>query len=213
VISSAADFAAFTFPDRYVLKPEIDSGHGLYLMHYGLNLFDGLRYTREALRGKVVEYFGQRRGSHFIVEEFLAQEGIDSSDPIVPLDYKMHAFGGKVRIIHVDDRNTVSRDPLHRRQAWLSRDWVAAPFRMRVAEQESEPIRRPACFDGMLQVADAIATHLKDYIRIDLYATDDGPVLGELTTYTHAGRGFTDYGAMILAQTWHIFEDRETAPP
>lgn len=212
VVSSAADLDDFAFPDRYVLKPEADSGQGLYLMHHGLNLFDGLRYTRDALRSKVVEYLAQRRESRFIVEEFLAQEGIGPSEPIVPLDYKMHAFGGKVRIIHVDDRNTVSRDPWHRRQAWLSRDWVGTPFRMRVAEQESEPIRRPACFDAMLQLADSIATNLKDYIRVDLYATDSGPVLSELTTYTHAGVGFTDYGAMILAQAWHIFEDREALP-
>jgi len=209
VISSAADLDDFALPDRYVLKPEGDSGHGLYLMHDGLNLFDGLRYTRDTLRSRVVEYLALRRESRFIVEEFLVQEGIDPSEPIVPVDYKMHAFGGKVRIIHVDDRNTVSRDPWHRRQSWLSRDWVGAPFRMRVAEQESEPIRRPACFDAMLQLADAIATNLKDYIRVDLYATDSGPVLGELTTYTQAGVGFTDYGAMILAQAWHIFDDRE----
>ena len=202
---SAAEFINLPLPKRYVLKPKQDSGRATFLMHDDLNLFDGFRYSRSEISDTMRQYNQARPHSKFMIEEFVCQEGTDEKIPIVPLDYKLHSFGGKARIIQVDDRNTISRDALHRSQSWLSRDWVEAHFRMRKNEQQNDPISQPKCFERMLSLADQIATDIGDYVRVDFYASDAGPVLGEITTYSHGGVGFTEYGQKILAQAWALF--------
>ncbi len=213
VLNNLEEFDNFDFPSRYVMKPDTDSGAGLFLMHHGINLFDGFPCNREMIREKLENYLERKPGSQFIVEEFIVQEGTEQSYEYVPLDYKLHAFGGKVRIIQVDDRNTVSRDPLHRRQSWFSRDWVAAPFRMRKKEEENDPIQPPVCLNEMLGIADTMASDIGEYIRIDMYASNNGPVLGELTTYSHSGLGFTEYGSTILSQAWELYEGTDHPRP
>lgn len=205
-LRSMADFDAFQFPKRYVLKPDFGSGVALFLMHGNLNLFDGFTYSREDIRGKVAQYMEDHAHCEFVVEEYIVQEGASVDLPFLPLDYKVHCFGGKARIIHVDDKNAISRDPLHRRQSWLARDWshCRAPFRQ-VVEHPNVPIVAPRCLPEILRLADQIATDLKDYVRVDFYASDTGAVLGEVTSFTHAGLGFTEYGDLILGQAWEIF--------
>ncbi|GHG11211.1 ATP-grasp fold amidoligase family protein [Paracoccus aerius] len=210
IIKSIADFDRFDFPSRYVLKPDFASGVELYLMADDINLFDGFLYSREAIRDKVGKYISEGSGREFIVEEFVQQEGTETSSPIIPLDYKFHCFGGKARIIHVDDKNAISRDVLHRRQSWLGRDWshTPVPFR-KTGEHPNDPIRRPECFPKMLNLADELAGRLKDYVRLDFYASPEGPVLGEITSYSHSGLGFSEYGDNIMGQAWEIFSSVE----
>lgn len=207
VIEKEEDFHEAELPESYILKPVQDSGAGLFLMRGDLNLLDGFRYSRQEIGGKISSYLKANKRGRFMVEPFICQEGTDPTQPFIPLDYKFHCFGGKARIVHVDDRNTRSRDAIHRSQSWLSRDWVEAPARMRITEQQNQPIIKPKCYEEMLFIADKIASAAGDYIRVDLYATDNGPVLGELTTYSHSGLGFTEYGQFVLAQAWEIFRE------
>ena len=74
--------------------------------------------------------------------------------------------------------------------------------RMEQAGLPYAPIRRPDCYDEMLRIADRIAEDLDDYIRVDLYATDRGAVLGELTSYSNSGTGFTEFASVIMSQAW-----------
>jgi hypothetical protein len=211
-IASAQDLHRLAdAPERFVLKPDFESGSkGVFLMHRGINLFGGRRYGTGELERWVAEYLASRPKARFAVEEFLIQEGAAADAPVVPLDYKLHCFGGKVRIVQVVDRNPQYRNPPNS-QIWYARDWTEAPFRMRVAEQQNAPIRRPDCYDEMLRIADRIAKDLGDYIRVDLYATDRGAVLGELTSYSNSGTGFTEFASVIMSQAWEIFG--ETAQP
>lgn len=160
VLKTLDDFDSFHFPSRYVLKPDFASGVSLLLMHGNLNLFDGFTYTKDDIRAEVAKFMGERDISEFVVEEFVRQEGVEEDSPIIPLDYKIHCFGGKGRIIQVDDKNAIYRDALHRRQSWLSRDWTQAraPFR-HVVEHPNDPIHAPKCLHKMLDVADAISSH------------------------------------------------------
>ncbi|UIJ33122.1 hypothetical protein LV780_19885 (plasmid) [Cereibacter azotoformans] len=201
-----ADFDAFCFPGRYVLKPDFGSGVALFLMHGDLNLFDGLTYGRSEIRAAVAKYMENHPNCEFVVEEYIEQDGTDPRLPFIPLDYKVHCFGGRARIIHVDDKNAISRDALHRRQSWLARDWChsPAPFR-HVVEHPNAPIVAPRCLPEILRLADQVAANLKDYVRVDFYAARTGPILGEITSFTHAGRGFTEYGNLVLGQAWEIF--------
>lgn len=210
VIASIEEFDGFSFPGRYVMKPTFASGKELYLMHHGINLYSGRYVSKKAIRERMETYLLDQPGASYVVEEFLTQEAGEADAPFVPLDYKLHAFGGKVRLVHIDDRNTVSRDPIHRRQSWLARNWVEAPQRMRLVEQANNPVLMPDCYPEMLSHADAIAAELGGYIRVDMYATDEGPVLGEVSSYSHAGKGFSEFGDVVLSQAWEIFPDRQT---
>jgi teichuronopeptide biosynthesis TupA-like protein len=210
-ISSVEEFDAFSFPDQYVLKPDFASGIELYLMHGDLNLFDGFRYSKDTIRSRVAHYLATNLGSYFIVEEFLCQDVAPANQPIIPLDYKIHCFGNRARVIHIDDKNAVSHDVLHRRQSWLSRDWAHAPYPIRAeVEHPNGSISRPKDLEEMYSLADKISADLGDYVRVDMYATTKGPVLGEISSFTHAGLGFTDYGDTILGQCWEIFEAAPT---
>ena len=146
----------------------------------------------------------RRPKAKFAVEEFLVQEGVPAEAPVIPLDYKLHCFGGKARIVQVVDRNPPSRVTPPNRQAWYSRDWVEAPYRIRVSEEQSASIKRPECLEQMLEMSDRIASDLGDYIRVDMYATNEGAVLGELTSFSNSGIGFSDFGSTILSQAWEV---------
>lgn len=210
-IGNIEEFDAFDFPDQYVLKPDFASGIELYLMQGDLNLFDGFRYSKDVIRSRVGHYLTSNPGSYFIVEEFLCQDVAQKDQPIIPLDYKIHCFGGRARIVHIDDKNAISHDPLHRRQSWLSRDWAHAPYPLRTSvEHPNGPVAKPKDLDLIYDLADQISKDLDDYVRVDMYATTQGPVLGEISSFTHAGLGFTDYGETVLGQCWEIFDAAPT---
>lgn len=202
-LRSVDDLDKFELPTRYVIKPEATSGIGLYLMHDGINLFNGRATRLEDIKEDLRKC--ESEDQLILIEEFLVQEGVASSAPFVPLDFKMHAFGGRVRIIHVDDKNHLSRDRLRRVQGWFDRNLNPAPFRMRVQEVDGPMVARPDSFSKMLAVADEIARDFGDYVRVDLYAASDGVFLGEITTTTHNGVGFTPYGDYVMSQLWDLY--------
>lgn len=205
VLSSVKDFDHFDFPQRYVLKPDFASGKGLYLMHGDLNLFSGLVHSKKDLRKLIADHKAKHPSAQFIVEEMLTQEDVSPDLPVIPLDYKFQVFGGKVRFLVVYDKNTPSRNVGHLRQTYLARDWSEAPFRIRETAQLNNPVKKPRCFDQLVQIADNIAKDLDDYTRVDLYATSNGPMLGEITTWSAGGVGYTDFGDYVFSQAWEIY--------
>ena len=56
----------------------------------------------------------------------------------------------------------------------------------------------------MIRLAERIGTETGDYVRVDLYDTENGIMLGEVTTFSNAGLGYTDYGDRILSQAWCV---------
>lgn len=192
--------------ERFVLKPDFESGsRGVFLMHSGVNLINRRHYERADLEREIEKYLEGRPQASFSVEEFLVQEGVSAEMPVVPLDYKLHCFGGKTRIVQVVDRNPPSRLTPPNRQVWYSRDWIVSPYRIRVAEELSAGVKRPECFQQMLEIADKISADLGDYIRVDMYATNAGAVLGELTSFSNSGIGFTEVASLLLSQAWELF--------
>lgn len=210
---SIADFDSFEFPEKFVLKPDVASGVAVYLMHGGYNLNSGYRLDRSTLREEIRRYLEKHQSSSFILEEFLTQEGVNHNEPFIPFDYKAHCFGGKVRFIQVIDRNKLTGHFSSARQVWVSRNWDPAPFPLRLADSVDASVfppngnvRAPKCLDALIDLADKIASNINSYARVDLYATERGPVLGEITSFPNMGRGFSEYGNILLGQTWEIFE-------
>ena len=204
VLNTINELNNYNIPSRCVIKPESTSGKGLFLMHDNINLFNGI-YTSDADIKKELGLF-VKDGQKILVEEFLVQEGMTKEDPIIPLDYKIHVFGGKVRLIHVDDKNNLSRDKLRRYQGWFARDWTPSPQRFRPEEVEFLNFKKPENYNELIKVCDAIAKDFNnDYLRIDIYATNNGFYIGEFSHTSHNGVGFTEFGDLVLSQLWELF--------
>ena len=147
VSSHLEEIKAFAFPPRFVIKPANDSGRCTFLYDDGVDLLTRRLLKVADLLASVAEYKRKKPAAEFIIEEALRQK--DAGDQrVIPLDYKLHVFGGKVRIILVVDRNVFgSRDylnrQLYRQLGWYSADWRPAPFPMHVVEEEAIDFRQP----------------------------------------------------------------------
>ncbi len=194
---------AFSFPERFVCKPIIGSGEATYLWSDGFELRSRAKMTLNEMLDEISLYLKVNPGSKFIVEELVQQNC--ASERVIPLDYKISVFGGKARIVLVVDRNGSSLDDSARTQfGWFSRNWLPTPFPFKVETQESINFRPPEFFDEMISIAEAIGSDCKDYVRVDLYESNRGVLLGEVTTFPGAGLYYTDFGERIMCQLWHI---------
>jgi hypothetical protein len=190
---------------RFVLKPTDDSGQCTFIMSGGRNLLDRTPVALSEIRQALQDYQSRRPDASFLVEEFLTQNSATPGD-VIPLDYKLHMFDAHLRLIQVDDRNVFySRDPLNRQQGWFAGNWTPAPHRIRVRQEEAIDFRRPDRLEEMTEIACRIAAACGDYVRVDFFDTLEGVTLGEVTPFSHSGRGFTKFGDLTLSQAWELF--------
>jgi len=121
----------------------------------------------------------RRLGNRLVVEPILyAADGVTSPPP----DYKCHIFNEKTLVIEV----IVERFNEKHIQQFFSRDWERLPIYDPRFSQGNESLARPDNLSEIVDASDKLATDL-DYARIDLYATNEGIVLGEITNYPESG--------------------------
>lgn len=111
-----------------------------------------------------------------VIEAMLVVEGG------VPWDYRFFTFNGVVSHVEVNLRLNGKGYACH-----YTPDWVKLPFH----DPDYLPlypgeVMRPKRFDEMLRVAQTIGREF-DFLRIDLYASDDWVRVGELTLYPGGG--------------------------
>lgn len=121
--------------------------------------------------GKWLDEWGYRhvpRG--LIVEPFVGQNNV------LPIDYKLFVFGGKVTHIQVH----LDRETAHH---WMvfDRNWTR--LSRPVPEGDPPP---PASLSEMMRGAEALARNF-DFVRADFYEISGKPRFGELTFYPGSG--------------------------
>jgi len=88
---------------------------------------------------------------------------------------------------------------------------------MDVREVPDEPFPFPECWEEMLDDVRSLGSKLGCFMRIDMYATGDGPVFGEFTPTPEGGKGFTEWADKYLATFWKGLEGDDegsiTEPP
>lgn len=100
----------------------------------------------------------------------------------VPWDYKFFVFSGRVAYVQVDtDRFTG-----HKR-CFYDREWRKQPFSLHYPF-EPRDIPRPGHLEKMVIAAEELGRDL-DFVRIDFYDLEDGPLFGEITFAPDAGHG------------------------
>jgi hypothetical protein len=195
---NAVDWDTIVFP--VVAKPTHASGIGRML------------YTRadaDALLGEAVSAAWlaidhaayNREWAYSQVPPGIILETMLLRDGRVPWDYRLHVFGGRVLHIELDIRADG--------QGWhcsFSRDWEKLPFHdPHYLPFYHGTVPRPPWLDEMIRIAEATAAGL-DFARVDLYASDDGVYVGEITLYPSGGFEIFDppeYDAIIGAH-WNL---------
>lgn len=105
---------------------------------------------------------------HIIVESFIDDKGK------IPLDYKFFCFAGRVEFVLMTFDRFGDVAEKHFDRSFTPLDlWNGA-------QQYEGEITRPANYEQMLNVADALARDF-DFIRVDLYSVGDKIYFGELT--------------------------------
>lgn len=183
-------------PQRFVMKPEFASTSiGVMLLEQiTRDLFKNIVTGEESSRASLVEYCADIATRHygqanpeavFVIEELL--QGADGSIP--PPDVRCYSFQGEIGMIltehHITgqaramyfDGNFVPFDDLDER-------YSISDYSARTLDESIEAAVPPKNARTILNVARRISAAIPSaFCRIDLYDTDRGVVLGELTFY------------------------------
>ncbi|WP_133365257.1 ATP-grasp fold amidoligase family protein [Qipengyuania sediminis] len=92
----------------------------------------------------------------------------------LPIDYKIHVFGGMATHVQVH----VNRGKNHR---WMLHDRAFKPLK-----PTTDPMPAPRSLTAMLAAAEALASR-EDYLRVDFYEVRGQPLFGEYCLYPGSG--------------------------
>lgn len=183
VWSSADQIDLSAMPHEFVLKSDGGAGgHGVFpLRREGPDTFrvlgeDGAVLSGEDLR----QHFREHRASRppYFVEAFLTQvDGVGE----IPDDIKIYAMYGEVGTVMLR-RMPRHADLAAARYRYLDADGVDLGADVARGQQIDSTIRLPESFAQLVEVARHLSRAVAlPFIRVDVYDTVDGPVLGELT--------------------------------
>ena len=168
--------ARIAWPAPFVVKSRHGSNQNLFVRSAAIDW----QHVRRRAQGWMAARYGWwldewlygeiERG--LLVEPFIGAQGV------LPIDYKLHVFGGRVAFVQVH----LQRETAHR---WivLDRDW-------RPTAARADPPPRPRSLPAMIAAAETLVETLADgigYVRADFYEVDGAPRFGELTFYPGSG--------------------------
>lgn len=112
----------------------------------------------------------------------LVEETLKPSDDGELRDFRFYTFNGSVKAISIGS-------PTYRSQGlnvFFYPDWHVIPLESgSITLPDPLPVR-PALLDDMIAAAEALGAGI-DFVRVDLYDTDQGIRLGEITIYPESG--------------------------
>lgn len=128
-------------------------------------------------RHHAIEWAYQHIRPKIIVEEFLTpRTGTEL------YDFRLYTFDGVVKAINVGSPS-YRRDHLN---AFFYPDWTLIPLSRSFEELPTEIPPRPETLEELIAAATRLGEGI-DFARIDLYDTNRGIVLGEVTVYPQGG--------------------------
>ena len=187
--------------DRFVIKPTSSFGARACrsLVRDGdrfRDLHTGRRWKPGRLERVLRREHGRRRPDAWIVEELLLP--VDGA--LRPIeDYKLYCFGATVELIL--HKRALPRPKTYRAQ-FHDRDW--APVNVGLEDHDDPVVAVPIHGKQVVETGERIASQLcYPFIRIDLYDTLRGIVLGEFTPGPGRAYGFNPTWNARLVKRWH----------
>lgn len=169
-----------TVPLPAVVKPTHSSGDGFFLR--SADDIAVLMQRRPEAEWLAVNHFGFNREwaykdlePRIVIEKMLGQTGE------LLTDYRFYCFNGEV--IHIEVRSPLDGQMF---ESVYTPDWQLTPIHMDYYPRLADLLPRPPRFDDMLDVARKIGAGIS-FARVDLYNTDEGIFVGEITLYPSGG--------------------------
>lgn len=171
-------------PDRFVLKPNGDSGKVVVVRSAtDRNTSHLSAIARSWLAGRHTGWRHPEWGYRGVPRYIMAEPLLVGPDGGQATEIDVFTFGGKVGLIRL---LTGRKTQLERRDAWF--DPTGRQLEIGVV---SIPSVRMALSDALrieiIDLAEALSAGF-DHLRVDLYITRDGLKVGELTPYSWAGQ-------------------------
>ena len=167
-------------PERFVVKAS--HGSGMIWVIKQFDPADGACITQliETCKAWLAIDYGKHSREWAYVgipRSILIEEFIESDchgDDGVPWDFKFFVFDGRCAMIEV----VTGRFYKHR-CTLFSRDWKIFDCEIGIPVSE-EPLKRPANLGALITLAERVGEGI-DFVRVDVYAGKNGPLVGEMT--------------------------------
>jgi hypothetical protein len=182
-LAEAIQYIERTRLDRLVIKP--NSSHSAIgcrcVVRNGqdyLDLRKGKTYRLQELERELAEeYGGLNRPDEWLVEELLMPA--DGSIDLIE-DYKLYCFAGRVELI-LNKKQKLIAGKKECRVQWYTRDWKPVDVGQ-ASDLLDSSLEVPDHASQLVAIAKSTSARLcYPFIRIDLYDTTRGIVLGEFT--------------------------------
>jgi len=185
-------------------------GNGNELMNADGSLNDAARRRLHVPHDQVVQMCMQMFSLRYCMEEWAYQmirpqifieEKLLSAEGGELLDYRFYTFDGVVKAINVGSATYRRKQE----NVFLTPDWqVIAMTQPREGLPNPLP-KRPEQLPAMISAAERLGSDI-DFVRIDLYQSTKGVMLGEMTLYPNGGAPRTPSGCprfdQWLGQQW-----------
>jgi hypothetical protein len=165
--AEAIDFS--TLPNQFVLKCTHGSGYNIFCLDQATFQY---KQARAKLKEWQQENYGLKRAElhYYTIQPRIIAEKLLEYDEDMPLDYHIHCFHGKPRLIGVQ----IQDDYL-----LFNEHWELLPFN-EASEQFSGTLPKPQNLAEMLEIAKTLSTPFT-YVRVDLYDAHNQIYFSELT--------------------------------
>lgn len=195
----AEDIIWDNLPDSFILKANNGSGgHIICTDKSKLDIIaaiDSLNNSLDVSHLKIVEpHYGA------IEPRILCEELLGNGD-YLPTDYKFTCVHGKIADIFV-----VSEREDGAKYSTMDTEWNVLPY----TKKEFKPINvppKPKHLNEMIEIAKALSADF-EFVRVDLYDSDDGIFFSELT-FSPWGGIMNSYTSEAIKIIGNMFEDND----
>lgn len=188
------------FPDAFVVRPARGLGtRGVLVVDHGRNLLDGQPVDRRTLLRRVGLLARLRSSPETLVEEMIRPR---EPERTFPLEIKLHAFGGEVGIVQVNDRPTVSTYGLDVATSFYTPEWEQYPEEIDPVHGGDAVHERPPDLDRMLELGTLMGAAIGTYMRVDFFDSDRGPVFNEFASTPWLAAKGSAFADRLLGDLW-----------
>lgn len=172
-----------------IIKTNHDSGGGIFV--YDKEKVDYHKIRQSLRRRLQVNYYQRSKEWQYknIKPCVIVEKLLQTKEGKIPLDFKLHCLGGKVRMIQVD----IGRGTDNHFRNWYSTNWEREPYKWsspkgngKFTDPSDEEIQPPESLQKMIELSEVLAKPFA-YVRVDWYDVDGQLYFGEMTFHHDGG--------------------------
>lgn len=175
-----------SLPEQFVLKANHGCGMVKVIHSKSDHTFNEIFDLTE--KWKKIDYYkvGHEWVYKGLSREIIAEKLLTNSQGRVPRDWKFFCFHGEVKIIQ-EDMDRYGNQP--QRRNLYDRDFNKIDAEL-LYPANPQPSKKPTLLGKSIKLAEALSKDF-NFVRVDLYITNDQVYFGELTNYP--GNGFIPF--------------------